>query len=73
MLSYMIGVATVIGARLAAFEVPQTSELYGDFLRFGALSTAFVFAVQIYSYTKVPRLRYELMIIEMAQNIERPW
>lgn len=71
MFAYMIGVGTVIGALLAGFEIPKTSSLYGDFLRYGALSTPVVFAVQIYSNMKLPKLRYHLTIVEMAQNIER--
>jgi hypothetical protein len=70
-LSFLGGVGTLAIALLHAFEVPNASHWYGEAARLGALGGLLVTIGYFYSFKPLPRLRYNLSIIELAQQLER--
>lgn len=70
-LSFLGGVGTLAIVLLHALEVPNVSHWYGEAARLSALGGLLVTIGYFYSFKPLPRLRYNLSIIELAQQLER--
>lgn len=70
-LTFLGGVGTLAFAILHALEVPDASHWYGEAARLSALGGLLVTIGYFYAFKPLPRLRYNLSIIELAQQLPR--
>ena len=70
-LSLLGGFGALTFSILAALEVPKSFPLYGDAARFAVLCGLLVVVGYFYSFKSLPSLRYQMSVIELAQQLER--
>lgn len=71
MLAFLGGFAALMLAMLSGFGIPKSSTLYEMAVGVGALSAPVMLIGHFFAFRPLPRYRYWLSIIEIAQNIER--